>query len=397
MLPVLLASLIALVGIKLDWSMAFTLFLALTISYARKDREIDISSERYLNFLLLSAALAAASFSLPSDVIFAAIFASLAHEFRGGPFRNLAAFTALGFAYLATFHAVNGDFDVAELLFVSLAGALAASLVESVESRADKRITVLLALATTYTVFRIYIPEASLNELAAAFALSLALSLIAAKLGVADESGLLSATLAGTLVILFADIRFFVLLLLFYALGSAVTKYRYEVKLALGIAEPAGGARGYANVLGNSLAAVFFAVNYGVFQQSALAAAFAASVAAALADTMASEVGKTAKKVYLITNFKPVRAGESGGVSLIGELAAISGCVATAVLAALLGILALSELPVVITAAFAAVHVDSVLGATLEKIGLLTNSAVNLLATLFAGVLCYLLLSGNSF
>jgi uncharacterized membrane protein len=44
-----------------------------------------------------------------------------------------------------------------------------------------------------------------------------------------------------------------------------------------------------------------------------------------------------------------------------------------------------------VLAAFVAVHIDSLLGATLEEWGYLTNSAVNFLATLSAGIITYLL------
>jgi len=177
---------------------------------------------------------------------------------------------------------------------------------------------------------------------------------------------------------------------MFYALGSASTKYRYPIKLQRGIAEPAGGARGYANVFSNSLPALFFAINYGFYNYPAFSLAFVASVAAALGDTMASEIGKTSEKVYLITNFKRVPAGVSGGVSLKGEIAAIVGCSIVAIVAAIAGIIDPSGAAIVFIAGFIGVHIDSILGATLEQKGLLTNAGVNFFATLSAGLLCLL-------
>jgi uncharacterized protein (TIGR00297 family) len=59
----------------------------------------------------------------------------------------------------------------------------------------------------------------------------------------------------------------------------------------------------------------------------------------------------------------------------------------------LLGIIDSSLLFVITISAFAGVHVDSLLGATLEKKGYLTNSLVNLLGNFSAGLFCYLLLT----
>jgi uncharacterized protein (TIGR00297 family) len=57
-----------------------------------------------------------------------------------------------------------------------------------------------------------------------------------------------------------------------------------------------------------------------------------------------------------------------------------------------LSIIPLEYLPVAVIAGFIGVHIDSVLGATLERKGHLTNSGVNFLATLSTVVFCYFLL-----
>ena len=107
---------------------------------------------------------------------------------------------------------------------------------------------------------------------------------------------------------------------------------------------------------------------------------------------MASEVGKTAEKVYLITNFKRVEPGVSGGISLLGEIAALMGCLIVCISAVLLGVLSVKLAIVAFLAGFIGVHVDSILGATLEKKGYLNNAGVNFFATLSSGLFCYLLL-----
>ena len=323
---------------------------------------------------------------LSKVLISTSIFMLLGHPKRG--IKAIAIYTILALIYLLYYKLLaNLSWSINYILFLAIIGGLTASLIESIDVK-DKKIVILLALATVYTIFHIYAIDVQIEQLAIAFLISFFLSLFATKAGVADESGLISATLIGTLTIVFSDLRFFIILLLFYTLGSAVTKYKYSLKLERGIAEQAGGARGYANVFSNSLVALFFVMNYGMFKHNFFIIAFVASVATALGDTMASEIGKTADKVYLITNFKRVKPGTSGGISLIGELAAMLGCFIVCIFSLILGLLDVKGAIIAFISAFIAIHIDSLLGATLEKWGYLTNAGVNFFATLSAGLFC---------
>ncbi len=400
MIAAIALSLIALISATQKPRIAFALFSTLTLLYAFNRRDYFLPS-------LISALFASlACLFLSQDVAYLPAFLLVVYEIRAAmkdsafnnPLWSVGLYTSASFFYITFFLFVKGYFEsvqyyVAYHFFVALAIGLSASLVESVESDADKRIAMMIASATVFTIFKLYIPEASLQSLAIAFFVSFVLAMMAMKTGVADESGLMSATLIGTTMILFTNIWFFAILLIFYGVGSAVTKFKLSLKQSLGIAEPSGGARGYSNVFGNSLAALFFAMQYGITKNVVFAACFTASVAAALGDTAASEVGKTSEKVYLITNFRRVKPGVSGGVSFIGEIAAFLGVIAVAIPSLLLGIIPASHFIPTVIAAFAAIHIDSVLGATLEEKGYLTNSGVNFLATLSAGIICYLLLS----
>lgn len=402
MLPAILLSVVAMLAIKFDWISLAILAIATIVYFKglrkpiRKPIRIRNPSdeESYFNTYLLSTFLSfLACFALQKDIIYASIFLIFIHELRKNAIWNIVAYMSASLFYFLSFYLLNGlHFDTTRIFFIALAGGLTASLVESVETNADKRVTLLVALSTVFTIFKIYIPSASMLDLGLAFFVSFFLSFLALYAGVADESGLMSATLIGTTLILFTDFRFFAVLLLFYALGSAFTKYRYEIKMARGVAEQAGGARGYANVFGNSLAPLFFAVQYGVTQQPFFAAAFVASVATALADTTASEVGKAEDNVYLITNFQKVKPGVSGGISFKGEMSALFMSFLTSGFAFLMGITGFYPALVAALSAFIGVHIDSFLGATAEERGYLTNSGVNFLATLFAGITCSLLL-----
>lgn len=387
MLPLAIASLIALAGISplpiSDPRIIFAVIFALTVSYA------IWKNGEYFQFLFTATILSALACFMAKEIFYASIFVAFFHEMRRSAVWDIPIYTSAGVVFFSLHSLMNGLLiPMSNILFIALAGGISAALMETVKSDADRRILVLIALATVFAIFKVYIPSASIESLAIAFAISFILSLMALKAGIADESGLMSATLIGTITILFTNLKFFAILLFFYLLGSAITKYKYSLKANLGIAEPAGGARGFSNVFGNSLAPLFFAMNYGVTKEEIFAIAFIASVATALGDTMASEIGKTAKNVYLITNFKKVKPGTNGGISTIGEIGAVLGCILVSLIAFSLGIMPLSFLLPVTLSALIAIHIDSILGATLETRGYLNNSAVNFLATLSAGFIC---------
>ncbi len=363
--------------LSLDLALTITAILTF-LSYIRRYEHIDAM---ILSLILLILT----KLGLSEVVSFTSIFILIGHRFAKGSLLSLVVYFLLTLLYLTYLNNFL-DWDYRYVVLLSLLSSLSASLMESVNARP---LLILLTVSTTLSVFYVYALRAPILQIAMAFLISFLLSLTALKAGVADESGLMSATLIGVIVIVYTDLRFFLVLLSFYVIGSAVTKYKYSLKAEKGIAEQAGGARGFANVFSNSLPSLFFAINYGVFKLYPLAIAFTSSISTALGDTMASEVGKTSERVYLITNFKRVKPGVSGGVSLRGEISAFVGCTIVSLLAFLLGVVDLKGFLFSTTFGFIGVHVDSVLGATLEKKGVLNNSGVNFLATLSSGFLSY--------
>jgi uncharacterized protein (TIGR00297 family) len=361
--------------LSLDLTIITTSIIAL-ISYLRRYKDLDA-------IILALLLLILTKFGLSEVVSLTSIFLLIGHRFVRGPIISLAIYFILSLLYLTYLNTfLNWGYNY--LILLALVSSLSASLMESINARP---LLILLTVSTTLAIFHVYALEAPLQHLAFAFAISFILSLLALKAKIADESGLMSATLIGLITIVYTDIRYFIVLLTFYILGSAITKYKYNLKLERGIAEQSGGARGFANVFSNSLPALFFAMNYGVFKSEIFVLAFVASISTALGDTMASEVGKTADRVYLITNFKRVEPGTSGGVSLIGEISALIGCFVVSLIAFALGLIGIEGMITATILGFIGVHVDSVLGATLEKKGYINNAGVNFFATLFSGLL----------
>ena len=158
-----------------------------------------------------------------------------------------------------------------------------------------------------------------------------------------------------------------------FVMSSAVTRYSYSAKSHLGAAEAHGGARGLWKIIGG--AGVAGMVAWGAYlhliPSSIGELGFAASAAATNADTWASELGVLSRDPpHLITPpWNEVQRGVSGGVSGIGEVAALMGALSASLLVVILGLqLTVLGITSCFAGAIAAEHLDSVLGASLQAI-----------------------------
>jgi uncharacterized protein (TIGR00297 family) len=270
---------------------------------------------------------------------------------------------------------------------VALMGVVAAVLLRAVLGGRDDALMVeALGVAMTMFLFEELKYEVDLSILIAAAVIAFGFGYTSYRLRVADISGLFSGAMIGIILIVFADVRWFLIMLTFFIIGAAATRYRYVDKERFGVAQEHGGVRGYFNVFANGLVATGGAILYGITGNPAFAALFMSSVASAAADTAASEIGVTGKTPYLITTFKPVPRGTNGGVTLRGEVAAILASIIVAAVALVMGVADPKLAIVTVIAGFIGTNVDSVVGATLENSGRIGNSGTNLTATFFGGV-----------
>jgi uncharacterized protein (TIGR00297 family) len=203
------------------------------------------------------------------------------------------------------------------------------------------------------------------------------------------RSGAAVGTLLGTAIWAFAGGPAFALLFAFFVLGTAATKLGYARKAAAGIAQEKGGRRGPGNALSKTsipaLAAVFAATTGS---PELFALALAGAFATAAFDTVSSEVGKAyGRRTYLITTLRSVPRGTDGAVSLEGTLSGMAAAILLGGLGAALGLYPVAGIGAVVVAAFLATTLESVVGATLEKRGLLDNEAVNFLNSLAGALL----------
>lgn len=160
-----------------------------------------------------------------------------------------------------------------------------------------------------------------------------------------------------------------VILIVFFITATLLSKLGQVRKRSLvdAIVEK-GSERDWRQVLANG----------GVFSVAALASLIwptipwtvvgIGAIAASTADTWATEIGTLSRSSpRSITTFARVPAGTSGGVTLTGTLAALTGAIFIGAFAHLLPGWGISVIPVAVTGGCAGALIDSLLGATVQR------------------------------
>lgn len=177
----------------------------------------------------------------------------------------------------------------------------------------------------------------------------------------------------------------YLLMCLYFIIGTLVTRVKLQQKQQEHIAEAHGGRRGVGSEWGSGAAALTCAALAMLTGRPDIwQVGYVASLASNLADTVSSEIGKAyGTSTYLITSLKEVPRGTEGAVSLQGTLAGViaaAGFSVTAMLAYQEPLVGTALLTTVVAAA--ANLLESYLGATLQgRFAWMTNDAVNVLHT----------------
>jgi len=227
-----------------------------------------------------------------------------------------------------------------------------------------------------------------LFRLVAALLVTLAFAVLARTLGGVTPTGAAAGFLVTALLLLSSGSAMFFAVLLVFALTLAATRFKRGRKQRLTIAERAGGRDGtqvLANVGMAAMAAALSTIT--PYRVPFLVGSFAA-LAEAACDTVSSETGKAlAFKARLVTSGKLVPAGTDGAVSASGTLLGAIAAILVALEGGATGLLDPGRATIVAATGILGMLLDSLLGATLEQRGWLSNNTVNLISTLAAALL----------
>lgn len=198
------------------------------------------------------------------------------------------------------------------------------------------------------------------------FGFTLLLLIVAARKGSLQVNSIAHAMLVALGLYFFANknIVLYLALIIFFVLGSVLSKVGKKKNKVEGVIHKRTGARGTVQVYANAGVPLLFAFLYAVTQDQVFICGGVMAFAAAMADTAASEIGMLSKKEPLsIITFKKMPAGLSGGVSLLGLGASL---IFSFLISLLLLAYGMHWVLVSTLAGFVGAILDSVLGATLQ-------------------------------
>ncbi len=220
-----------------------------------------------------------------------------------------------------------------------------------------------------------------------------------------DWTAIVATIIIGSLCLIAGGAKWLAPLIVFFIIGSWASNHKNIIKQELGLGQE---IRTFRNVLANGGAAGYFAIlaivtNYS--PNEILYAALVTSIAVALSDTLATELGNIYGKNYiLMVDVRKVRkladikkiliwtkaqAGTTGAISIKGFIAALAGSAIITCFLLPLPILGYSYPTIILFLClifgFMGTIIDSFLGSTFEKWGLIDTHGVNFLTTLFAG------------
>ncbi len=203
--------------------------------------------------------------------------------------------------------------------------------------------------------------------------------------GVLDKKGVILALAFGAVLLVYGGPGYLALMLFFFVLAMAVTRYEHELKRELGLYEH---ERGWENVLSNGLLPSALAVASPIIGPIP----FVSCLSAVTADKFGSEIGVLdAKDPVSIFDLKPVKPGTSGGISVLGTVGSLAG--ASAVGLAGMAVFGITPTQALLcgAAGLAGSIVDTMLG-VLEERGVGTKGTTNFVCSLVGALIGYFLI-----
>ena len=261
--------------------------------------------------------------------------------------------------------------STANLLWISVLTALYCTAAESLSYKGSDNLSVPLVAAVILYPMLHHGPVGRC-QLTIGLVLSIFASIAFLKLRLLSNSGTVAVFLLATLIFGFGGWAWTIPILTFFLLSSLLSKVGKRRKAQFENVFEKGNQRDHGQVIANGGIAGLMMIGYMFLGTPMLYVMYLGSLAAATADTWATEIGTLARgKPRLITNLKPVAAGTSGAISLLGTVSGMIG----AALIGLCGVFfpeiseANGAAPILLAAIIAGLVgniTDSFLGATLQ-------------------------------
>lgn len=199
-----------------------------------------------------------------------------------------------------------------------------------------------------------------------------------------DLPGTIASLAIGILIIAFSGgyaAQNLILILFFLIASVAATKYKYREKKEKGLYE---FERSWQNVISNGVIAALCPVA----GFSGWLSSYICAIAAATSDKFSSELGVLSGKPLSLLTLKPVRAGTSGAMSLLGTFMSFVGALLVGFVAYFLFKFDPFNIFTIALIGFAGSLTDTLVGVA-EELGIGNKQTSNIICTLSAAALGY--------
>ncbi len=272
--------------------------------------------------------------------------------------------TAAGLAFLSPSH-----FSPGLLVWISLLVSLVSTVTETLSWVGLDNI--LAPLAATFVLHLALAHPGWLMRFSLGTGLAALIGLLSFKARFLDAGGTVALFLLGTIIFGIGGWVWAIPILTFFISSSLLSKMWKTKKGKFNLIFEKSSRRDWAQVLANGGMAALSMIFWYIWPKTIWYVIYLGSLAAVTADTWATEIGVLSKRApRLITTFKKVIPGTSGGISPIGLFGSLLGAffIAAVGVALVPGnfFSPLRAAAIVTLSGFAASLVDSLFGATLQ-------------------------------
>ncbi|MFQ5601768.1 MAG: DUF92 domain-containing protein [bacterium] len=187
------------------------------------------------------------------------------------------------------------------------------------------------------------------------------------------KGGAIAVYVVGWLIFSLGKMTFSLPILIFFISSNIFSRLGKSQKSQLKNYYPQKNTRDVGQIMANGIFPILFLLGWSHFHHPMWILLFFSSLAGAAADTWATEIGVLSKQnPRSLLNFRTVQKGISGGVSVLGEIAAILGAFLIAAVGICITrletkiIFSWKHLVLVTFAGFVSQIFDSILGAALQ-------------------------------